>query len=245
MYSAEIVGALANNLSPSFSMASKWENEVKKEFETYLRVNGWPPSSLGSRFFSSPWSKDIPPPLLDTLRSFQHLIAYYESASDIENEDSRIKNNYLIFATRRLFHLPMECPLSPSHETIRLAILAYCSSRIWSTPLSPCVDTIMKALRPALAQSFNKLQNTAPDLLFWILFIFGFSTQNMQYQPWIATHIRQSAKSLKLESWNDALPVLEVFFFVCRSPQDPAISYWTSAISSEPFGVQKQVQNRT
>ncbi|KAJ6153704.1 hypothetical protein N7470_006663 [Penicillium chermesinum] len=63
-YCAEIVGALANNLSPSFSMASKWENEVKKEFETYLRVNGWPPSSLGSRFFSSPWSKDIPPPSL-------------------------------------------------------------------------------------------------------------------------------------------------------------------------------------
>jgi hypothetical protein len=218
---------------PALYMCSKFQNRVFKE-SAFFKLNSRFTklsrfSKLGTSFLNSPWSTDIPPMFKSIISLFQQLVTYYESLDIVVADPMSVENDCLLFLGYRLLGLPYQCELSPFQETLRLAILAYASVRVWSFYGMSCLESLAETLRQSLVESLPVIRSTAPDLLFWVLFIGSLASRGMRCHSWFLTRLVDAADQLGLEGWGSALPILERFFFVCRSKDEPAKEMWNSA----------------
>lgn len=217
-------------------MCSKFQNRVFKE-SAFFKLNSRfaklsKLSKLGTGFFNSSWSKDIPPMFKSIISLFQQLVNYYESLDIVVAEPMSVENDCLLFLGYRLLALPYQCSLSAFQETVRLTILAYASIRVWSFYGMPCLEALVGSLRRSLIDSLPIIRSTAPDLLFWVLFIGSLASRGMDCHPWFLMRLVDVADELLLDGWDSAVSVLEKFFFVCRSQDEPARELWISAFRS-------------
>jgi hypothetical protein len=214
---------------PKIDMCSKFQNRVIKESSFFTANNHFTKSSpLGIRFFSAPWSRDIHPIFQSILSSFQQLISYYESFNDVDVEPMSVENDCLLYLNYRLLSLPNQCVLTPLEETLRLSVLTYCCVRIWNLYGVPCLGLLIEKLRRSLLQSFYVLRSTAPDLLFWVLFVGSLASRAMKPNAWFLAQLTDTADQLALKDWPSAVSTLETFFFVCRRSDEPAKDLWMS-----------------
>ncbi|KAJ5226817.1 uncharacterized protein N7469_006823 [Penicillium citrinum] len=186
-------------------------------------------NKLGTGFFNSTWSKDIPPMFKSIISLFQQLVTYYESLDIVFAEPMSVENDCLLFLGYRLLALPYQCSLSPFQETIRLTILSYASVRVWSFYGMPCLEALVETLRESLYDSLHIIRSTATDLLVWVLFIGSLASRGMRCHSWFLTRLVDAADQLLLDGWDSAVPILEKFFFVCRDKDEPARELWTAA----------------
>lgn len=163
---------------------------------------------------------------------FQQLVTYYESLDIVVAEPMSVENDCLLFLGYRLLSLPYQCMLSPFQETLRLSILTYASIRIWTFFGMPCLEALVEMLRQSLHKSLPALRSTASDLLFWVLFIGSLASRGMECNSWFVARLVDVADELLLEGWDSAVPILEKFFFVCRSQDEPARDLWNSAFQA-------------
>lgn len=225
--------AVPNRFQLTFKMLSRWEKRVLRKFESLMADNPSLAShSLGTRFFNSPWSRDLTPEMMSIIQSLQYLILYHERVIDGDSRAFLINHDRLILLAHQLMSVPKNYSLTPFQDTLLFSILIYTVARIWQVALRPTMEIMVHTLRRKLDDSFTALRRTAPDLLFWMLFISSFGSQGLDDQVWFVTHLLDVADLLGLEDWNSVRLVLEEFFFVCRSPDDPAKRFWDS-ISQE------------
>ena len=218
-----------NNSLPKLDMCAKFQNRVIKESAFFKANNHFTQTStLGTRFFSASWSTYIHPIFMSIISSFQQLISYYESFNDVDVEPMSVENDCLLFLSYRLLSLPYQCSLTPFEETLRLSIMSYSCVRIWNLYGIPCLGGLVELLRKSLFKSLFILQSTAPDLLFWILFIGSLASRGMKSNSWFLVHLTDAAEQLALKDWASAASLLESFFFVCRHSDEPAKELWNS-----------------
>ncbi|OQD79652.1 hypothetical protein PENANT_c046G10488 [Penicillium antarcticum] len=196
-------------------------------------------SSLGTRFFTASWSRDIQPTFKSIISSYQQLISYYESFANVDVEPMSVENDCLLFLGYRLISLPYEVSLTPFEETLRLSIMTYNSVRIWALYGIPCLERLVDMLRISLFTSLSALQSTAPDLLFWIFFVGSLASKSMKHHSWFVAHLTDVADQLSLQKWDRAVGLLEKFFFVCRPSDEPAKDLWQSTFRPDLVIVQE------
>lgn len=139
-----------------------------------------------------------------------------------------VENDCLLYLNYRLLSLPYQCLLTPFEETLRLSVLTYCCVRIWNLYGVPCLGLLLEKLRKSLYQSIYILKSTAPDLLFWVLFVGSLASRAMKINSWFLAHLTDATEQLALKDWTSAGSTLETFFFVCRRSDEPAKDLWVS-----------------
>jgi hypothetical protein len=129
---------------------------------------------------------------------------------------------------------------SPLNEPLRLTLLTFLTTRMWHLQPFPAMEYTTRYLKEALcATLFNaeterdrdpeaalatdadantntvlqSLTTTAPDLLFWILFVGGMASQSYTSYPWFVEQLALSVRSLGLWDWEHARKVLGGFFW--------------------------------
>ncbi|KAJ5569825.1 uncharacterized protein N7459_009255 [Penicillium hispanicum] len=225
VYCCDLMRGLLKRSPPIFDLSARWVRNIQTE-SAFIKAHRPLSSPLGPRFSTSSWSQDFPSELRSVIESFRQLIPLYES---IYESDSRVlssENDYLLLLIHRLYSMPYDCSLSPLQDTIRLSILLYAVVRIWKFSGKPCMENFVQILRQTFEKSFSILENTAPDLLFWILFMGVLATPGLPSRAWCLERTRTSAKKLGLKTWMDAKQVLEQFFFVCRPHGEIAKDLW-------------------
>jgi hypothetical protein len=217
------------NSLPKLDMCAKFQTRVLKESSFFKANNHFAQTStLGTRFFSASWSTDIHPIFKSIISSYQQLISYYESFNQVDVEPMSVENDCLLYLSYRLLSLPFQCSVTPFEETLRLSIMTYSCVRIWNLYGIPCLGGLVDRLRKSLFQSFYVLQSTAPDLLFWILFMGSLGSRGMKSNQWFLVQLTDVAEQLALKDWASAASLLESFFFVCRHSDEPAKELWNS-----------------
>lgn len=208
-------------------LPSKWLQRIESN-SAALESNTGTHRSIGARFFHSPWSQDLPPELWSILHSLKPLISRFEDIEDSETRALPVENDHLLLLINRLHSLPRVSPLTPLQEAIRLGALIYLSVRVLIFEGNPCTEQLLLTLQCNFELSLPILTTTAPDLLFWILFVCGIASQGFKCHAGVVEMLRNSAAQLSLQRWDDALSVLEGYFFVYRRRNDPSKSLWDS-----------------
>lgn len=221
---------LINDQPVQLNQSWKWEFKVRKEcpflWEDYEIMT---PSFVGCRFFNSPWSSDLHPELISTLRSLQKLVSLYENVSCPDWKQTRMDNDGLLLLNHELLSLAHDRSLPAFQDTLRLAVLTYTVIRIRGFGGMPCADLFVSTLRKSLQRSSDSLKSTAPDLHLWILFIASLASRGQNCHSWFLQRLQEAAQELSLEKWDRAVIVLQEYFFVYRSSDGPVKEVWNSA----------------
>ncbi|KAJ5301923.1 hypothetical protein N7508_006786 [Penicillium antarcticum] len=240
LYSCQYLRGIMSNSMPVLDMCAKFQSRVLRESAFFRSKNRFTESSsLGTRFFTASWSRDIQPTFKSIISSYQQLISYYESFANVDVEPMSVENDCLLFLGYRLISLPYEVSLTPFEETLRLSIMTYNSVRIWALYGIPCLERLVDMLRISLFTSLSALQSTAPDLLFWIFFVGSLASKSMKHHSWFVAHLTDVADQLSLQKWDRAVGLLEKFFFVCRPSDEPAKDLWQSTFRPDLVIVQE------
>lgn len=235
-------GAIASP-QPVFRISRAWEARALSQ-STFLVAGSDSTnySSLGARFFNSPWSRKLHPDLKSTLQALQKLINYYEDqlSSDFARFSNPIGNDYLIVLILRLYSPVSECSHMAFQESLRLSTIVYCMIRICTHQGLPSLAVLVDRLRQSLNHSFLNLHFFAPDLLFWMLFMGGLASQTppIPSQAWFVEHLAVLACELSLADWNSAVHVLQGYFFFSRVNELEAKSLWESVVEMRRIKVE-------
>ncbi|CEJ61307.1 hypothetical protein PMG11_09843 [Penicillium brasilianum] len=238
LYVCDLMRGLINENPVVLSKSWKWEFKVHREC-SFLRgdFDTNTSSFVGYRFFNSPWSSDLHPELILTLRSLQTLVSLYENVNSSSWKQTRMDNDGLLLLNHELLSLAHDRSLPPFQDTLRLAVLIYTVIRIRGFGGMPCADIFVATLQRSLQKSFASLESTAPDLLLWILFIGSLASRGRNCHSWFLRNLQEVATELSLEKWDCAVVVLQEYFFICRSSDGPVKEMWKSAFSQKLKGV--------
>jgi hypothetical protein len=129
---------------------------------------------------------------------------------------------------------------SPLNEPLRLTLLTFLTTRMWHLQPFPAMEYTTRYLKEGLCATLpdaeidrirdpetalttdattdtntvlHHLTTTAPDLLFWILFVGGMASQSYTSYPWFVEQLALSVRSLGLWEWEQARKVLGGFFW--------------------------------
>ncbi|KAL3449847.1 hypothetical protein BJX65DRAFT_294470 [Aspergillus insuetus] len=130
------------------------------------------------------------------------------------NEPLRL--TLLTFLTTRMWHLQ---PFPAMEYTTRYLKEALCATlfdaetdrdRDAEITLTTDTNSNTSTNRNTVLQY---LTTTAPDLLFWILFVGGMASQSYTSYPWFVDNLAVSVRSLRLWEWEEARKVMGGFFW--------------------------------
>ena len=220
---------LIRNSPPAFGVSKRWEKWIRRN-STCLDESPWPsPKSLGKRFFNASWFGDVSDDLMKIIKAFQKLISIYERLVEINSRNMPAENECFQLMINQLYSLPYRVPITPLDDVICISILVYSVNRVWGNSW-PCLVHVSRNLQQKIFKCYDHLQRIAPDLLFWSLFLGGLISKGLEPHAWFLTHLKASAEHIGVQDWVQAVAVLEGFFFVCRSSDEPAREIWESVI---------------
>ncbi|KAL4787894.1 hypothetical protein BJX76DRAFT_353693 [Aspergillus varians] len=231
IYCGDFMRGLLTRCPPAFPMSDAWKSKVLQQSRAAQSIHEntalYPP---GIRFFTSPWSRDLHSGMRSSLRLFQRLASYYESTEREPSMRAPIDNSLMIIGGHRLLSLSFSGTSASFQESLRLAMLVYCATRILDLQWINCVPFAVEDLRQSLHSSLSILQDTACDLLFWILFVGGMASQGLECHRWFVIRLGEAAERLAVTDWNTALSLLRQFFFVIRPAEKQPERLWNSTV---------------
>jgi hypothetical protein len=86
-----------------------------------------------------------------------------------------------------------------------------------------------------LKQSLDDItyyQDTAPDLLFWILLLGGMASRGHRSHPWFVFQLAEVAHSLALKEWLDVRALLGEFFYTDQPGGTAGEDLWNEVLTS-------------
>ncbi|KAJ5570001.1 uncharacterized protein N7459_009431 [Penicillium hispanicum] len=233
VYCADLIASCTRNSLPRFHITPKWRQRVQKESVIFNQQNHNSKSSpLGARFLTSFWSRDLHPELKFTLQLFRQFILCHHSPTGFgltRNSGpqlSPLETDCLVFLDHLLLWLSADQSLKPYEQTLLLSLLLYSEIQIWTFLGMPCMKQRVQGIQNSLRRSLLTLQSTAPDLLFWVLFITGLASRGLTQQSWFLAHLTEITEKLHIEDWDSAYAVLEEFFYVSGPTDDEAKYLW-------------------
>ncbi|KAL3441113.1 hypothetical protein BJX65DRAFT_322609 [Aspergillus insuetus] len=223
---------------------------VKERIQYQCEVPG-SLSSLGIRFTTAPWSATILHPKLKYLvEAFRRLIHHFEVATVFPKIVAPTDNDLFVLMQHELLSTRYTSPRaerednkdkdkksssssSPNiNDALRLSLLVYLYTRVSQFQNLPIMRCMVENFRQSLiAADMPFFQNTAPDLLFWILFIGGMASQGYASHPWFVAHLAELARDLGLQEWESQVrPLLGEFFYTDRPGQTAAEDLWSELV---------------
>ncbi|KAL4878892.1 hypothetical protein BJY04DRAFT_220723 [Aspergillus karnatakaensis] len=231
IYCGDFMRGLLLGSSPAFPMSNAWKNRVfEKSKAAKLDPGSLGPSSPGSKFFASPWSKELHLGLKSTLRLFQRLTSYYNSTTLGLSSGAPFDSSLIIMGGHQLLSMPFAVSSNNFDEPLRLALVVYCANRIFDLQPTHCVLFAVEDLQRSLQAPLAILQETADDLLFWILFIGCLASQGRECHQWFAIRLGEAAIRLAVTDWDDALQLLSQFFFTLRPSESQPRRLWKEVL---------------
>ncbi|KAL2797951.1 hypothetical protein BJX66DRAFT_72505 [Aspergillus keveii] len=229
---------------------------VKERIQYQCEVPG-SLSSLGIRFTTAHWSATILHPKMKYLvEAFRRLIHHFEVATVFPKNVAPTDNDLFVLMQHELLSTRYTSPPSKDedeeekevdskdmkrsttttipniNDSLRLSLLVYLYTRVSQFQNLPIMRCMVENFRQSLiAADMSYFQRTAPDLLFWILFIGGMASQGYASHPWFVAHLAELARDLGLQEWEGQVrPLLGEFFYTDRPGQTAAEDLWSELV---------------
>ncbi|KAJ5099645.1 hypothetical protein N7532_006646 [Penicillium argentinense] len=210
-----------------FVISEKWEKKVLVEASKLEDIcASTKTSTLGSRFFKSAWWSDLHPVLKTTIRSLRKLILSHENTIKSGSKPFPTNGEYLILLAHHLFYLSGDTSLSPLEETLRLALLVYTGSRVWSFQGMGCLKTLVGTLEKFLRPNIGLLRDKDPQFLLWTMFVASVASHGVSDGSWLIANIADIANESSITDWRIARDTLSEYFYVFRMTDEPAKDIW-------------------
>ncbi|KAL3482845.1 hypothetical protein BJX62DRAFT_250226 [Aspergillus germanicus] len=254
IYQGALIVAALQNTKPIFPMLQKFRDGIFHASKIF-RGEGIQYkdckipaslSSLGIRFSTAPWHTQIHPRLKSLIEAFRRLIRHFEIGTLFPDVTAPTDNDLFVIIQHELLsthyhnHTTSDeidkdrHPRQPSlNEPLRLSLMTYLYTRVSNFQDLPImrfmVETFKQSLEVALAgTSLQSFKATAPDLLFWLLFIGGMASQGHSSHSWFVCHLAHVARILALEDWTtEVRPLLAEFFYTDRPAHTGAEDLWS------------------
>ncbi|KAJ0425200.1 hypothetical protein BJY00DRAFT_274956 [Aspergillus carlsbadensis] len=254
IYYADIAYAALRNSRPSFPMLPRFRSGVMQEarmFQVHRDSDsgGGAPAgrgdsspygsgseadiyiptsltSLGARFARAPWFTKLDPSMQYTIDVCRRLLVHIEIATLRPNVVTPTDNDLYLLLQHHLVSLDYPEKNTDLNEPLRQTMFIYLYVRIMHFQSFPIMPYMVDALRQSLSLRLSHFQDTAPDLLFWILFMGALASQGYSSQAWFVAHLRRMASSLGLEEWDEARVVLGEFFFRPKPEETVVADLW-------------------
>jgi hypothetical protein len=218
-------------------MSARWRSEILQELTLFrstehLRVSK-SLDALGSRFFAAPWYTALDSTLKTFVQILRRLIIYFETAQQQPSIVLPTDNDLFLVFEHQLLSAVYETGTTLLQEPLRLSLLIYLNLRIWHFQAFPFMQFMVEALRRSLVPAYGHVQSTAPDLLFWILFIGGMASQGYKCHPWLVSRLTDMARRLNLVEWKEARETLGGFFYTDQPGERGAENLWNEVLLME------------
>ncbi|EAW17372.1 uncharacterized protein NFIA_072870 [Aspergillus fischeri NRRL 181] len=239
IYQSDVKSAALQNSRPTFPMSARWRSEILQEFTLsrsteHLHVSK-SLEALGNRFFAAPWY----PTLDNTLKTFvqvlRRLIIYFEAAQQQPSIVLPTDNDLFLVFEHQLLSTVYETGTTLLQEPLRLSLLIYLNLRIWHFQAFPFMQFMVEALRRSLVPAYGHAQSTAPDLLFWILFVGAMASQGYKCHPWFVSRLTEMTRRLDLVEWEKARETLGGFFYTDQPGERGAENLWNEVLLMESY----------
>ncbi|GFF34852.1 hypothetical protein IFM51744_02589 [Aspergillus udagawae] len=243
IYHSDVACAALQNSRPSFPMLPRFRSGILQEARMFHRGvsdfgSGIPAAltSLGTRFARTSWYSELDSSMKYTIDVCQRLLLHLEMATIIPNVVMPTDNDLYLLFQHHLLSLHYPIRKNDLNEPIRRTLFIYLFLFVSYFQSFPIMQHLVDALRESIVLRLPYLEVTAPDLLFWILFIGGMASQGYSSHPWFVVHTRALAARLDLEQWDKARPVLMEFFYTGQPGQKGAEDLWNEVLApSYPY----------
>ncbi|KAL3486506.1 hypothetical protein BJX62DRAFT_19252 [Aspergillus germanicus] len=259
IYQSDIMYAALTNTTPARPLIARWRSEILQEtnilysgsdlvshLDIKPKVIGCL-SLLGTSFFKASWYTSLADTMKTLLRVSQRLIQYYEKGrlqpSTILPTDNSL---FLVLGHGLLSIRYTATQVGDLNEPLRITLFIYLNTRIWNFQEYPIMQLLVNHLQESLlsttspissAPALAHIKNTAPDVLFWILFIGGMAAKGHDAYPWFVRQLVDLAASLGLYEWEMAREVLGGFFYTDQLEQPRGEPLWEQVILTQLDGL--------
>ncbi|KAL3484312.1 hypothetical protein BJX62DRAFT_218866 [Aspergillus germanicus] len=217
IYECDVRNAALNNTRPTFAMSTRFRREILQNERFFQAREPYPIPSrlyqLGKSFFTAPWYAHLDSTIRAYTQVLHRLTVHYEEAQLNPSIITPTDNDLFLVFDHQLLSTAYESREDDLHEPLRLAFLIYVNIRIWHFQGIPLTQYPAVALQTSIEVPFTYLQETAPDLLFWMLWIGGLASRGAESRTWFVENLRTVAQQLGLEHWIAARIVLGGFFY--------------------------------
>ncbi|KAE8395637.1 hypothetical protein BDV23DRAFT_96571 [Aspergillus alliaceus] len=239
IYQSDVKSAALKNSRPTFPMSARFRSEILQESIVFrandsLQIPG-DLSSLGKNFFNAPWYSELAPRMKTLLQVLRRLILYFEAAQRQPSIVMPTDNDLFLVFEHQLLSFSYAAEADNLQEPLRLSLLIYINLRIWHFQTFPFMQYMVEALRQSLAPRMPYFQKTAPDLLFWTLFIGGMASLGYKCHPWFVVRLTDMAQRLGLDEWVKARSLLAGFFYTDQPAEKESDNLWNEVLLSESY----------
>ncbi|KAL4874871.1 hypothetical protein BJY04DRAFT_202963 [Aspergillus karnatakaensis] len=238
VYQSVIKIAALYNAPPILPMSAEFRRQVRHESQIFhgdeIEYKDDTPAlaQLGTRFNTAPWSTKIHPSMVSHIKVFRRLIRHFEIGRVNPDVIAPTDNDLFVLFQHQLHstHYPSHPP--SVNETLRLSLLVYLNIRVSNISKLPIMKFIAETLKQSLAEPvFGYFQVTAPDLLFWILFLGGMASREFNSHSWFVLRLAQLAKVLALHEWRDVRALLGQFFYTDHHGNTAGEDLWNEVLA--------------
>jgi hypothetical protein len=182
-------------------------------------------TSLGIRFARASWYAELDSSMKYTIDVCRRLLVHFEMATTPPNVVMPTDNDLYITLKHHLLSLHYAPRNDDLNEPLRCSLFIYTYLRVSHFGSFPAMRYIVDGLRQSLVPRLAYFKVTAPDLLFWILFIGGMASQGHVSHPWFMVNLRDLA-----EEWDKARLVLGEFFYTDQHGHKEAEDLWNKML---------------
>ncbi|KAL2813002.1 hypothetical protein BJX63DRAFT_432290 [Aspergillus granulosus] len=239
IYQGSLLLAALQNTKPIFPIIAKYRDAIVHEPQMFhnedIKYDCVVPATLeclGARFTTASWNVEIHPTMKSLIETFRRLVRHFEIGTLFPSIVAPTDNDLFVIFQHELLttHYASESPCNPNlDECLRHSLLIYLYIRVSHLQELPIMQNMVENFRHSLS-GLSYLYTTAPDLLFWILFIGGMASQGYSSHPWFMSHIAIVAHDLELEDWEQVRTLLGGFFYTDQAGQTAAEDLWTEVL---------------
>ncbi|KAL2808316.1 hypothetical protein BJX63DRAFT_424701 [Aspergillus granulosus] len=184
---------------------------------------------LGARFQSAAWSTKIYSSMKFRIEVFRRLVRHFELGNLLPNIAGPTDNDLFVVFQHQLHSIHYASESHNLNEPLRITLLVYLYLRVSHVWNYPIMQYMVEHLRRSL-DGLSYIQDTAPDLLFWILFIGGMASQGHRSHPWFVLQLADMVHSLGLKEWVDVRALLGELFYTDQPGKTAGEDLWNEVL---------------
>ncbi|KAL2839655.1 hypothetical protein BJY01DRAFT_237023 [Aspergillus pseudoustus] len=258
IYHADIMCCVLTDTMPTLPLTARWRSEIRQEAKVFHSTNDLVSqlsdnpkiaaqlSALGTSFFQAPWYTGLDSTMQTFLWVSQRLIQYYEVAQLRPSVILPTDNDLFVLLEYQLVSIryrPIRAdpPTSgPLNEPLRITLFIYLNMRIWHFQHFPVMQFMVNSLRNSLVSqvalgipAISEIKETAPDALFWVLFIGGMASHGHHGHTWFVDQLADISCYLGIQEWGAARDILSGFFYTDQPEEPGGDELWKQVVQAK------------
>lgn len=248
--------AALTNTPPALPLTATWRNEIRQEMEVFYSTKNFMAlldkkfkktasqlCVLGTSFFAAPWYEGLEDSMKKFLHMAQRSIQYYEVACLRPSIIVPTDNDLFVLLEYHL--ISIRYPPNPSasvpnllNEPLRITLFIYLNMFVWHFQVFPVMQQMVNPLQQCLSSTtpipiMTQIKQTAPDVLFWILFIGGMASRGHDGHSWFIVQLVELTLYLGIRDWGAVREILGGFFYTDQPCQLGGEGFWEQVVRPE------------